>query len=354
MSKDTNSNFSEAKMKKFIISTLCVAIFFIGLGGLIQETGARFKSDDRALELIKQARQAIGGEEAIKSVRGLTIIGKATQISNINGAEQTKQGDLELNLQLPNKFSKMTRYNVQNGEVRDEKVLTKEIREVILNKSDDNVTLNRIESGSPDKKVIRLKRVDESGSGERIENLDGAKLKVFTDVNTRVGTADKFRQNELFRTTFALLLSAPEGQDVSYSYVGEDSVDGNSCDMVQAQTGESSFKLCLSKTSHLPLMISYRDAGTLTIRTNVRTNNDDANKTTVIDGKAANVEMPEIQIKFSDFRTVGSVQLPFTWTQTIGGKASQTVAITNYELNPANIAEKFKNRRVMIKADQSQ
>lgn len=340
-------------MKKFIISTLCVAIFFIGLGGLIQETRARFKSDDRALELIKQARQAIGGEEAIKNVRGLTITGKATQIYNINGAEQTKQGDLELNLQLPNQFSKMTRYNVQNGEVRDEKVLTKEIREVILNKSGDNVTLNRSDSGSPDKKVIRLKRVDESG-GERIENFDGAKFKVHTGENTRIGTADKFRQNELFRTTFALLLSAPEGQNVSYSYVGEDSVDGNSCDMVQAQTGESSFKLCLSKISHLPLMLSYRDAGTLTIRTTVRTNNGDANNPTVLDGKAANVEMPEIQIKFSDFRTVGGVQLPFTWTHTIGGKASQTVAITNYELNPANIADKFKTRRVMIKADNSQ
>lgn len=343
-------------MKKFIISVLCVAVFFIGLGSLIQETGARFKSDERSLELIKQARAAIGGEEAIKNVRGLTITGTATQSFNINGAEQIKQGDLEVNLQLPNQFRKVMRFTAQNGEVGQEKVLTKEITDVILTKSGDNVTLNRDDLGSPDKKVIRMKRVDANGSGERIENLDGAKFKVYTDVNTRVGTADKFRQNELFRTTFALLLSTPEGHDVSYSYVGEDSVDGNSCDLIQAQTGESSFKLCLAKSSHLPLMITYRDAATLIIRTNTnaKDNNGVVNKTTVLDEKSANVEMAEIQIKFSDFRSVGGVQFPFTWTQTIGGKPSQTVAVTNYELNPANIAEKFKTRRVMVKTNNVQ
>jgi hypothetical protein len=341
-------------MKKFIISILCVAIFFIGLGGLIEETGARFKSDERALELIKQARAAIGGEEAIKNVRGLTITGKATKTTNINGAEQIKQGDLELNLQLPNQFSKMIRFTAQSGEVGEEKILTKEVRDLILSKSGDTVNLNRDNSGDPDKKVIGMKRVDANGSGERIENYDGAKFKVSTYGNTHVGTVDKFRQNELFRTTFALLLSAPEGQDVSYSYVGEDSVDGNSCDVLQAQTGESSVKLYLDKSSHLPLMLGYRDAGTIIIKTNPKNNGGDVDKIKVLDEKSRNVEMAEIQIKFSDFRSIGGLQLPFTWTQTIGGKTSQTVTVTNYELNPVNISEKFKNRRIMVRTDNAQ
>lgn len=42
-------------MKKFIFSILCVSVFFIGLGGLINQVGAKFKSDERALEIIKQA-----------------------------------------------------------------------------------------------------------------------------------------------------------------------------------------------------------------------------------------------------------------------------------------------------------
>ena len=51
-------------MKRFIVSILCVSVFFIGLGSLAEKAGARFKSDPRALEIIKQARQAIGVADA--------------------------------------------------------------------------------------------------------------------------------------------------------------------------------------------------------------------------------------------------------------------------------------------------
>ena len=56
-------------MKRFIFSILCVAVFFIGLGALVEKTGAKFKSDERALALIAKSRQAIGGDTAISSVR---------------------------------------------------------------------------------------------------------------------------------------------------------------------------------------------------------------------------------------------------------------------------------------------
>ncbi len=95
-------------------------------------------------------------------------------------------------------------------------------------------------------------------------------------------------------------------------------------------------------------MLNYRDEGTLVIKTTSKTG------VANVDKKPANVEMAEIRIKFSDFRNVGGVQFPFTWTQTIGGKPFQTVAVTNYEINPANIAEKFKTRRVLIKNDDAQ
>ena len=62
-------------MKRFIISVLCVSVFFIGLGGLVEKTSANFKSDARALELIRLARIAVGGEANIKNVRSMTING---------------------------------------------------------------------------------------------------------------------------------------------------------------------------------------------------------------------------------------------------------------------------------------
>ena len=57
----------------------------------------------------------------------------------------------------------------------------------------------------------------------------------------------------------------------------------------------------------------------------------------------------EFTVKFSDYRTVNGVQLPFKWTQTVGGELDETFDVTNYEINPANIADKFKNQNVMVR-----
>lgn len=55
-------------------------------------------------------------------------------------------------------------------------------------------------------------------------------------------------------------------------------------------------------------------------------------------------DMTDQLIKFSDYRSVGGVQLPFKWTQ-----ADETFDVTNYEINPANIGEKFQNQKVMVR-----
>ncbi|HLL99461.1 MAG TPA: hypothetical protein VK400_00265, partial [Pyrinomonadaceae bacterium] len=103
-------------MKRFIISVLCVSVFFTGLGSLIENVGAKFKSDERALELLRQARQAIGGEQLIAGVRSLSATGRTTKIFHIEGEQpKTEQGDWELNMQLPDKFSRKMMLRREGG-----------------------------------------------------------------------------------------------------------------------------------------------------------------------------------------------------------------------------------------------
>src|SRR5687767_9310126 len=107
-------------MKRFIVSVLCTAVFFIGLGSLIEKTGAKFKSDEKALALIAQARQAIGGDANIKNVRSMTIVGNSTHTFEFDGATRSEQGGVEINFEFPNKFGRMTRIgnpDGKNGEV---------------------------------------------------------------------------------------------------------------------------------------------------------------------------------------------------------------------------------------------
>ena len=66
-----------------------------------------------------------------------------------------------------------------------------------------------------------------------------------------------------------------------------------------------------------------------------------------IEGTSA--EKAEFQVRYSDYRSVGGVQLPYKWTQTVGGNADGVFDVTSYEVNPANIADKFNNDNVKVR-----
>ncbi|MGC2236008.1 MAG: hypothetical protein WA584_07595 [Pyrinomonadaceae bacterium] len=346
-------------MKKFTISMLSISVFFIGLGGLLNKVGATFKSDEKALALIAQARQAIGGEANIKNVLSLSATGKATKNFEIENVAKTEQGDWELNMQLPNKISKMMKVNIlENG--NGFKLENKENRVVIIKKGEgegDKVTLNRSTEELPKDGVIIIKKGDGDKVFERTENPNADVKKVVIGDEFRA-SFDRIEQNDLFRTTLSLLLTTPQGVDAEYVYAGEGSVDGNSCDIVEARAGSSSVKLYLDKSSHLPRMMSYMDAKPVMF---FKIKKDDANITESDDVKTFTRKteapaMEEFQVRFSDYRGVGGLQLPYLWTQTVGGRADESVEISNYEINPANIADKFENlpQKVMIRTEKKQ
>jgi hypothetical protein len=154
-------------------------------------------------------------------------------------------------------------------------------------------------------------------------------------------------------------LTAPEGLDVNYTYAGEGDVDGNSCDIILAQTSGESFKLFLDKSTHLPRMMSYQSMKPFMIKIKkdeMNANSDKEPKVFVRHGEAPKGEVAEFQVKFSDYRSVGNIQLPYKWTQTVGGKVDQNIDVVNYEINPANIAEKFSKsqQKVMMRTEKPQ
>ena len=96
-------------MKKFIYAVLFVSVFFAGLGSVVEKVGARFKSDEKALDLLRAARTAIGGDAAIAGIQSLRIKGTTVNTFKIDGTEKSEPGETEIALQLPDKVSKMVR-----------------------------------------------------------------------------------------------------------------------------------------------------------------------------------------------------------------------------------------------------
>ena len=355
-------------MKRFIVSMLCATVFFVGLGNLLERASASLKSDDKALELLRKARAAIGGDQAVGGVRSMTITGKAAKTFEVEGIARTENGDFELNFELPNRLNRSLKMGSGEGNV----LVDRRVDVVVARRGEgegDNLKWKTVDPANPDgarkvtivkkdgtseevkiegREPIILKRTDDGGAiiseDGQTATVDGKKVLIRKADGLMDGEFK--RSNELLRTTLSLLATAPEGLDVSYTYVGEGSVDGVSCEIVAANDGSSTLKLFLDKSTSLPRMVSFEGHKPFMIRfkrDDVKTDEE----TRILERRIA-PETAEFQIKFSDFRSVNGLQLPFKWTQTIGGKTDEVLDISAYEINPANIADKFKEERTKV------
>lgn len=392
-------------MKRFLLSALCVSVFFVGLGALVDQAGAKFKSDEKALELIRKARVAIGGDAAIRQVQSMRIVGRTSHKMIVDGKESVTEGETEIAMQLPDKVMRLTRHGKGDGSAEgihktfDVVVLGEPkgearvkmlgsghgegtgagVSKKIVIKKDDG-TVQELTGADADKwiaehpdmpgeKHMVIKKGDgamEKADGkERIivrggdggektwTSADGKTLTVHdrrVDMKNAAEHHNAMRSNEMLRMTLSLLLSAPQGMDVEYTLGGEANVDGTNCNVVVASFGGQSFRLFLDRASNLPVAIRYSAPKMPEIvHFNRKTDApaDGAKDFMVFKRVAGAGEMADYQVKFTDYRPTGGVLLPYRWT-TSGG-AAETFDVTSFEINPANIAEKFQNDKVFVR-----
>jgi hypothetical protein len=378
-------------MKRFIMTVLCASVFFVGLGAIAEKAGAKFKSDEKALALIRAARVAIGGDSSIAGVQSLRIVGQTTQTFRINGTDQTEQGETEIALQLPDKLMKTVKIGHGDGTGEQQNMITRQMDVVVVGNDENGKTIVRGDgkgegTGSGAMRII-VKEDGEpneeasgDGSVKEINTADGKKIIVHKAEGTenfefrtanpsgapldsngkqtffRTGGHGEARENELLRLTLGLFLSAPQGIDVNYTYGGESDVDGTACNLVVADLGGLSIKLFLNRDSNLPVMMAYtgmRMPKVITFNKEVAPPADGSKDVIYFKnagpGVPAGGDKAEFQVRFSDYRSVNGVQLPYRWTTNVNGSVEETFDVENYEVNPANIAEKFQHEKVFVR-----
>ena len=373
-------------MKRFITTTLGLSVFFVGLGAIVEKTTASFRSDEKAMEIIKKARIAIGGEAAITGVKSLVIKGQTTNTLAIDGADRVEQGETEIALQFPDKMMK----NVRIGKAGDAAAAGEDVKtfDVIINNGEAAPS-----NGEAKKFVIRKmddSQIKEMEAGEAkvfVRKIDGESGEFVTDENaTEVKTADgkKFtivrkagdgepkaeggnvmierlrspdhapaHHNELLRTALALLVTAPEGMDVSYSYAGDSVVDGTSVSAVVASFGGANYKLYFDSSSFLPVAMSYvGHPGPVIVKLRKEGGDSSAKADVVTFNRkiAGPADGVETLVRFSDCRSTNGVQLPYKWTTSIGGKVTEVLDVTSYDVNPTNISERFDGQKVKVRS----
>lgn len=375
-------------MKRFIVYTLGVAIFFVGIGAMADGVAGKFKSDQKALEIIAKSRMAIGGDMALAQVRSMVIVGRSTHTLKTDGGERTELGEMEIALQFPDKLMKKVRIGEANGSASGERQVTKHSDVVIMRKSDGEVVNWEGKDGefvTGDGKTVVVRRADGEGAaitdgrrfiskrGEGQEGEftteDGNRVIIRTvpgsarsEVSVTGGGSDDARvvsvgrgdagrkiggthQNELLRTALMLLLKAPEGMDVAYTYEGEGNVDGTTVNIVAASFAGAVYRLHIDKYTDLPVAFGYTGRAlpqVVRISRGGSGGDDGVERGFFIDrNESQQGGTSEFLIRLSDYRSTGGVQLPYRWTTTKDGQVSEIFDLTSYEVNPENITERF-------------
>ncbi len=331
-------------MRRFIpyfikISIVLMVISFIG-----QQVSATKNDVERALDLLRQARAAIGGDAAISSIQSLSINGKSNRhLQTPDQGDKQLSGDFELNMMLPDRLIRIEKIAIGTPETKD----GAENEEKRIQLKDTRVKIIREVEGSDQQKAMH-----------------------------------RHDQSEIARYMLGLLLTPPATLSAAYNYIGEGDVDGARADVIEIKgSNEFTMKLYLDRSSHLPMMMSYqgylpripavkdfktegvagageeRDVVIIRGQKDVASTND-GNQVFFerkVDGKdlppgAQTMtfignpgEKADIQVRFADFRNAGGVMLPHTLTHVVNGKVDSIWIVEKYEINSPTAAEKFHN-----------
>jgi hypothetical protein len=363
-------------MKKFFVYVSCVSLLFVGLGTMVDTVGAKFKSDAKALEVVTKARQALGGEAALAEVRSLIIKGQTTHTMKIDGVDKVEQGQSEIVMQLPDKL--MKKIKIGDGEIGEAGAMkTHDV--MILRKGDGPIVEGKDgEFTTADGKKIVIRKTDGGNAEFKSEDgktftvtVDGSKEKVGSNVE-EINTTDgkkvivrkieggghgeahgAMRQNELLRYTLSLLLSAPQGIDVTYTFVGEGTLEGTAVSTVDASFAGSTFRMHFDKSTNLPFAMTYSGHKMPVIIRRTAKDGEPAAATKEVKIFTHKIDGPgetaEHLVRFADYRSVNGVQLPYKWTTSVAGQTTEVFDITSFEVNPSNIAERFEGQKVFVR-----
>jgi hypothetical protein len=245
--------------------------------------------DERAQEVLKQARAALGGT-ALETVQSLAVSGAARHFAR-GSQEQVFAEQFELNFLLPDKFLKIT---------------------------------------TPPPGASRAPKLTEGLNGaQHWSKVDSQEADVITAAPVRPTPTIAFkadRRAEWARYLLAFLLTTPADFPVEWSYAGKAELDGQQADALEVK-GPAGFaaRLLLDEQSHLPLALSYKSKGG---EMGIAVGDGVAASGAKIAGipapppgakMVAMVEM-EMQMRFAEYTSIGGLQLPHRLTISANGQ----------------------------------
>ncbi|HKG47949.1 MAG TPA: hypothetical protein VKB02_14535 [Pyrinomonadaceae bacterium] len=279
-------------------------------------------NDARAQEILKQARQAIGGDEQLQKIQGLQINGQYRRVFG----DRQMAGDREISILLPNKYLVEDATNAGG-------LSTAMINTRALNG-------DKSWSGNSGGGGMLFRMVGPGGQQVSPEQMEEMQRRIFTA--------------EFSRYLLAMILTPPPSLAVEYKYAGESDVEDTQADVLDVSGPDNfSVRIFFDKKSHLPLLLSYRGPKPRIMTMQRQANSakpediakarEEAQKKMRTEAPAAAEEV-DFYIRLTDHKNVGGLMLPHKLTFLTENEVSEEFEISKYQLNPQFKAGRFEKQ----------
>lgn len=288
---------------------------------LLSAPAALANDDARAQEILKQARQAVGGDEQLQKIQGLQINGQYRRVFG----DRQMGGDREISISLPNKY----------------------LVEDAMNTGGLSTAMINFRGLNGDKPFSG----NSGGGGGMVFRIAGpggqqASPEQLEEMQRRIYTA------EFSRYLLAIILTPPPSLAVEYKYAGESDVEDVQADVLDV-SGPNKFavRVFFDKKSHMPLLLSYRGpkprimtmqrpAGSGSKPEDVAKAREEAEKKMHAEAPPVPEEV-DFYIRMTDYKKVGGVMVPHKLTFLTENEVSEEFEISKYQMNPQFKADRF-------------
>ena len=280
-------------------------------------------ADSRADEVLKQARQAIGGEDQLQKIQGLQVNGQYRRVFG----DRQMGGDREISIALPNKYLLEDAMNAGG-------LATSMINTRALNGE-------------------RAWNANSGGGGNMIIRMGAPGGQDLTPEQIEEGLRRVYSA-EFSRYLLAMILTPPPSLALAYKYAGESDVEDTPAEVVDVSGPNNlALRIFFDKQSHLPLLLSYRGPKprvfTMTRQAGGGTRSpEDIKKAREEAEKKMHAEAPvvpeevDFYIRLTDHKKVGGITLPHKFTFLTGEEVSEEFEVSKYQLNPQFKADRFE------------
>jgi len=288
---------------------------------VLLSASAVLADDSKAQEILKQARQAIGGEEQLQKIQSLEIKGQYRRVFG----ERQMGGEREISILLPNKYLVEDAMNAGG-------MSTALINTRALN-GDKAWSGN---SGGGGGMIFRI--AGPGGQQASPEQMEAMQRRIYNA--------------EFSRYLLAMILTPPPSLAVEYKYTGESDVEDTKADVIDVSGPDNfSVRVFFDQKNHLPLLLSYRgpkprvmtmtrQAGGAAKPEDLKKAQEDAEKKMHAEAPPAPEEV-DFYIRLTDHKKVGGIMLPHKLTFLTESEVSEEFEISKYQLNPQFKADHF-------------